>query len=165
MTIHCNNYNSLFERTPLSMVLHITLIALFVSISIHILVLVLYLLKKTNLYIILFLATAFSNIFIGMILSVLAFRKPELVRNINMQLFVWHISGYVSVFMLGIKVSILCKILKRRANPDMYHVNYFGKKVFNEKFVKKSELNAILLSMPFFLFSGAYFVVKLIRSL
>lgn len=75
----------------------------------------------------------------------------------------WLGSGFIMVMMVGIKVKIFIDIYKRSKNPDKYHFNYFGKKVYNASVTKPKEVGIFVITIPLFLFSGSYFIAKLIN--
>ncbi|HOW82251.1 MAG TPA: hypothetical protein PK573_06815 [Spirochaetota bacterium] len=143
------------------MIVDALLLLLLMSFSIHILILIFYLLSKTRALFIWFLATAFSNFIIGMILTVVAIRNPERIRTMNLEFISWVLSGFISLFMLSIKIYLATRIYRRRRDPSSYHYSYFGKKVYNVATVKNYEVAIFILSMPFFLICGAYFLAKL----
>ena len=97
------------------------------------------------------------------LLAILAFKQPELIQNIDLNFLIFVVSGLIFFGLFALKISIFIKILRRSKDPDNYHLNFFGKKVYSLKIIKKSEYNAFLGSMPFFLVIGAYFIVKLIQ--
>lgn len=143
------------------MIFDILFLLLLMSFSVHLLAIIFYFINKSKRLFFTFLGTAFSNIIIGMVLTVLAFNNPATVINMNHDLILWVISGFVAIVMLMVKIYIFVKIYRRKNDPDMYHLNYFGKKVYNVELVKKWELATLILTMPFFLIFGAYFITKL----
>ncbi|HOO70927.1 MAG TPA: hypothetical protein PK926_04120 [Spirochaetota bacterium] len=143
------------------MIVDALLVLLLISFTVHIMILIFYLLSKKGVFFVWFLATAFSNFVIGMILTVVAIKNPGRIRSMNLELILWILSGFISSFMLLIKVSIFFKIYRRRKDPSAYDYNYFGKKVFKVNTVKNYEVAILILSMPFFLIFGAYFIAKM----
>lgn len=135
---------------------------LIMAFIVHILIIAFYFATKSVRLFYSFLATAFLNIILGMVIAVVAFRNPGSVRNLNLGYIFWIISGFLFVIMLVIQLYIIVKIFRRKNDPTMYHLNYFGKKVYHTEVVKKQELAAIYLSIPFFLIFGAYFISKTI---
>jgi hypothetical protein len=143
------------------MIVDALLLLLLISFSVHLLILIFYILSKSRTLFVWFLATAFSNFAIGMILTVVAINNPERIRAMNMEFILWILSGFISLFTLMIKAFLFLRIFKRRRDPASYHYNYFGKKVFDVNIVKNHEVAILILSMPFFLIFGAYFIAKL----
>ena len=80
-----------------------------------------------------------------------------------MKTILWVISGFITILILTLKIFIFRRIYKRTKDPNYYHVNFFGKKVYEKKIVKQYEFLTLILSMPFFLMIGAYFVALLIN--
>ena len=95
-------------------------------------------------------------------LAIFALQQPEYIRNLDIKFIMWILSGFIMVIMLAIKITIFRNINKRMKDPEFYHLNYFGKKVYEEGIVKKSEFLGFMVTLPFFLFLGAYFVAKLV---
>ena len=139
----------------------ILFLLLMMSFTVHLLILVFYFINKSKKLFILFISTAFSNIIIGMILTVVAFQNPSNVKNMNLSMILWVLSGFVALIMLCIKIYIFRNIFKRWNDPEMYHHNYFGKKVYHLEIVKKWELATIILTIPIFVIFGAYFISKM----
>jgi hypothetical protein len=142
------------------MIVDVLLLLLLMSFTIHLLILIFYLLNKTKTLFIWFISTSFSNIIIGMILTVVALQDPDKIRKMNLDFVFWVLSGFISLFMLSVKAFIFRKIYKRLKDPNSFHYNYFGKKVYNINIVKYYEIAILILSMPFFLIFGAYFIAK-----
>ncbi len=145
------------------MLLYILLCLLLISISIHVRYIIVYIQKRQKKYFNLFLATALSNTIIALTLSIAAFFNPDQIRRLNLQFIIWLVSGVIAIALLIFKVVIFIRIYKRMKNPENYHKNFFGKKVYHSSVVKQNEYGALLLSMPFFLIAGAYFVARLIN--
>lgn len=143
------------------MVIDILLLLLSMTFIVHLLILVFYLLNKTNVLFIWFITTAFANIIIGMILAVVALKNPERIKIMNLDFIFWVLSGFISTAMLLLKSYIFFNVYKRSRDPKAFHYNLFGKKVYNISLVKYYEIAILILSMPFFLIFGAYFIAKL----
>jgi hypothetical protein len=135
----------------------------FLSFTAHILIVVFYVINKSKKLFNAFLVTAFTNVSIGMVLSIFALNQPEKIRNIDIKLILWIISGFIMFLMLVLKIAFFRRIYLRTKDPECYHFNYFGKKVYNKGLVKQYEYFTLLLSMPFFLILGAYFIARLIN--
>ena len=140
-----------------------TLLVLIISVFFHIAFIILYLIQKKKSWFYLFLITAITNIIPAIILIIIVFNNPNVINSIKIAHLFWLFSGFLMVFFLGLKVSIFINIYKKSKNEENYHLNYFGKKVYNEKLVTKLEYNFLMLSIPFFVLSGAYFIVRLIK--
>ncbi len=141
----------------------ILLVVLFVSFFIHIVFLAHYLTIKEKKFLVRFIVTAIINVLLMTLLSIVAFKYPHEIRKINIRLLLWALSGLIFFFLLGLKIVIFMRIYRRSKDPEYYHLNYFGKKVYNDGIIKKSEFLIMMASTPFFLFLGAYFVAKIIN--
>ncbi len=97
------------------------------------------------------------------LVSIIAFRNPAVIKNINIGLILWVISGFLNIILISVQVTIVVKIIKRSKDPAYYDLSFFGKKVYKPEIVKKSELAAMFLSMPLFLLVGSYFTARLIN--
>jgi hypothetical protein len=102
---------------------------------------------------------------LAMALMIISLSKPELIRQLNIKYFFWLLSGFVSLLLLGIKIAIFRNIYKRSRDPQWYHFNHFGKKVFEKGIVKQGEFLGIFGTLPFFLFIGAFFVSRLLNMI
>jgi hypothetical protein len=145
------------------MVIVINLCILVISIALHLYFLIQYILEKESKYLKGFVNTAISNIALAGILTVVAVFRPDYIRTINLSLILWLMSGILMVAMLSLKIRIVMSIYRRSKDPANYHYNYFGKKVTHENVVKQGEVIAFFATMPFFLFSGAYFIARLVN--
>ncbi len=147
------------------MIVTVLLLTLLASFFVHIVYLTLYVLIKENKFLKRFLLTFVINIALVTLLMIIALRKPEHVQRINIRLIAWLISGVVFFILLSLKIFILRKVYKRSRDPEYFHYNFFGRKVYNRGIIKKSEFFIVIGQMPFFLFMGAYFLGKLINIL
>lgn len=145
------------------MLLYILLLLLILSFAIHIVIIISYIQTRSAKRFRWFLITAGINAMLCVVLSLLAFMKPELVRAMKIDIFFWLASGFIMVILLKIKIYFFVKIYRRTKDPKNYHINYFGKKVYESTIIKQYEFAALLLSIPFFLLLGAYFVARLIN--
>ena len=89
--------------------------------------------------------------------------NPSLVRDIDVMFLLWLLSGGVMLILLGVKVMIFRTIYRRSQMPEHYHFNFFGKKVLHATVVKPIEVMVFMITIPFFLICGAYFVARLIN--
>jgi hypothetical protein len=144
------------------MVIYTLLFCLLTSFTFHILIIVLYIKNKDRIYLFWFLATVALNMAIAIGLIVLALSKPEMIRQLNLKFFFWLLSGFTTILLLCVKVVIFRNVYKRAQDPHWYHVNYFGKKVYEKGIVKQVEFLGVFLTLPFFLMIGAFFVSRLI---
>ena len=144
------------------MVIYTLLFCLLTSFTFHILIIVMYIKNKDKIYLFWFLATVGLNMGIAIALIVLALTKPHLIRQLNLKYFFWLLSGFITILLLCIKIAIFRNVYKRAQDPEWYHVNYFGKKVYEKGVVKQVEFLGVFLSLPFFLMIGAFFVSRLI---
>ncbi len=132
------------------------------SIAIHIRYMVGYVSSKSNSHFRGFIVTTFTNIVCAMVMTVIVFNNPGVIGRLNIDLFFILEGGFVFIVLLLIKIRIGIQIIRRTRDPEYYHLNYFGKKIYEGPVVKKGELAFYFLSMPFTLIAGAFFVTKLI---
>ncbi|TFH42238.1 MAG: hypothetical protein E4G96_03850 [Chrysiogenales bacterium] len=144
------------------MIIYILFFCLISSFTLHIIIIVLYIKIKDNKYFYWFIATVVLNMTIAGLLIVVTLSKPELIRELNLKMFFWLLSGFVTFLLLGIKILIFRNIYRRSKNPKWYHVNYFGKKVYEKGIVKQIEFLGVFFILPFFLIIGAFFVSRFI---
>ena len=145
------------------MFIYILLISLSFSFCLQILVIIQYLSTKSESYYRIFLGTFVINTILMVVTSILMFRTPVHFYNLDVNLLLWIISGFVLIGLLFLKLAILIRILKRAKDPAFYSINFFGKKVYEKGIVRQSEFVTVFLSMPFFLIIGSYFIAKLIN--
>lgn len=137
------------------------LVALQLSIFIHALFIGSYLSEKSDRSFRGFLVTTVSNFLIGMIMLIMMMKTPDIVRKFSFKPMMVLESGLVFFSLLFVKVRITIRIIRRALSPDSYDINFFGKKVYKPGIVKKSELAIYYLTMPFTLFTGAYFLANM----
>jgi hypothetical protein len=137
------------------------LVALQLSIFIHALFIGAYLSEKSDRSFRGFLVTTVSNFLIGMVMLIMMVQTPEIVRKFSFKPMMVLESGLVFFLLLFVKIRITIRIIKRFMNPEYYDLNFFGKKVYKPGVVKKSELAIYYLTMPFTLFTGAYFLANM----
>jgi len=145
------------------MYINILLISLSFSFCLQIFVIIQYLSTKAERYYRIFLGTFIINTVLMVITSIFMFKHPVYFFNLNIKFLVWIISGFVFFILLLLKISILIRIIKRSKDPAFYSINFFGKKVYEKGIIKQSEFVTVILSMPFFLIVGAYFVARLLN--
>ncbi len=143
------------------MIVTLLLITLSFSFCFQFLVIILYVSNRTEIYFKLFLGTFITNTLLMIILSIAAIRTPEEVMRVDITLVVWLLSGFVMIFILFMKINIFVKIFRRTKDPQLYEINYFGKKVYKKGIIKQSEFVTFILAIPFFLLAGAYFIARL----
>lgn len=147
------------------MLIFIILITLSFSFCLQILVIIQYLLTKSENYYRIFLGTFIINTFLMVISSVAILRDSSTIAKIDIKSILWIISGFVLIFILFVKVTTIIKIYKRSKDPQFFSINFFGKKVYEKGIVKPHEFLTLILTMPFFLMVGSYFVARLINLL
>jgi hypothetical protein len=145
------------------MVIYGLLLLLLASFTFHIIIIVLYIKSRNSIYFYWFIATVAINLSVALPLSILALSKPYLIRELKLKYFFWLLSGFLAVLMLIIKMIIFRNIYKRTKDPNWFHVNYFGKKVYEKGIVKQVEFLGIFFTLPFFLLFGAYFISRLVN--
>ncbi len=144
------------------MIIYILFFCLLFSFTFHIIIIVLYIKTRDNKFFYWFIATVILNMLIAGLLIVVTLSKPQLIRELNLKMFFWLLSGFFTFLLLGIKMLIFRNIYLRSKNPKWYHVNYFGKKVYEKGIVKQIEFLGVFSTLPFFLIIGAFFVSRLI---
>ncbi len=145
----------------------IILIALVMSIQtsllVHIHSMIGYISTKNMKFFKRFMVTSVSNTLVGITLAIFVVLDREIVKLIRMDMILVLESGLIFFYMLFIKITIVTRILRRMRNPENYHLSYFGKKVYEKRVVDPREIMTFFVSLPFTLFAGAYFVVRLIN--
>ena len=131
-----------------------------ISIFIHIQFITSYIINKTDGSFKGFLVTTFTNFLIGMAMLIVMMDTPDIVGRFKLEPMMVLESGLIFCFLLFIKIRITARVLKRVKSPDYYDISFFGKKVYRLDVVKKSELAIYILTMPFTLVTGAYFLVN-----
>lgn len=145
------------------MILILLLLLLAVSVSIHIYFLVRYIRSHDEWHLWGYINTTVINVFLaGVSILILVFR-PEKIRTLDTALMMWIMSGAMMTLVLIFQVSIVTRILQRSKLPEYYHYNFFGKKILDAKVVKPMEVALFIVSMPFFVISGAYFAARFIK--
>ena len=145
------------------MYLNIVILILILSVSIHGASIVYYFLNRTNRVFIVFIGTFITNLISFGLLFYYFYKNPVNLKEINLLLYFWLLSGLTSIILLSIKINIVRKIIIRRKDKNMYHLNYFGKKVYHGEIVLKKELTIFIAITPFFLLTGAFFVAVIIN--
>ena len=145
------------------MIVSFLLIALFLSFMGHIAALITYVTKKSESSLKTFINTTLSNVILAGTCIVVFLTKPHLLRNINLIVLTWIMSGLIMLVTLSIKIKIFVTIYRRMKDPSNYHLNFFGKRVLHATAVKKIEIAIFFGTIPFFLLSGSYFMARLIN--
>ena len=147
------------------MIISSLLIALSFSFCFQIAIIILYLSSKRDLYYKTFLGTFIINTILMVITSTIALTSPLSIQRINVKFILWVISGLISIVLLLLQSTILVRIYMRSKDPDFFDINFFGKKVFRKGIIKQSEFLTFILTIPFFLMVGSYFVARLVNLL
>lgn len=145
------------------MVITSLLIALSFSFCFQIAVIILYLSSKRDLYYKTFLGTFIINTILMVITSTIALTSPSSIQKINVKFVLWVISGLITLVLLFLQVTILVRVYIRSKDPDFFDINFFGKKVFRKGIIKQSEFLTFILTIPFFLMVGSYFVARFVN--
>lgn len=133
------------------------------SLSLHGASIIFYVLNKSKLSFIIYLGTLVVNLAAMMMLLLYIFKNPAFLSKINFLLYGWILSGLISGMLLFIKIKIIIKIIQRSMDKNNYHLNFFGKRVYNNKLVLKKEFNTLIISGPIFVITGAFFMVILMK--
>ena len=110
------------------------------------------------------LITGFAIFSIGLLTLIILMNTSDVVKKFKMEKMMVLESGLIFFFLLYIKGRITVRTIKRANDPDFYDISFFGKKVYRPNVVKKSELAIFLLTMPFTLICGAYFIANIFFS-
>jgi hypothetical protein len=138
-------------------------IALQTSIFIHIYCLVGYISSKNMAYFRYFMITVVTNVFISIIIAFIVAMDPRMLKGIKLDV-VWFLeAGLVFVYMMAVKIRITYVIIRRLKDPVNYHLNHFGRKIYNTSIVNFQEVMTYFVTFPFTLMAGAYFVVRMMR--
>jgi len=107
------------------------------------------------------LITGFTVFLIGLSALIILMNTSDVVRKFKMEKMMVLESGLIFFFLLYVKGRITIDTIKRARSPEFYDISFFGKKVYRPNIVKKSELAIFLLTMPFTLICGAYFIANI----
>ena len=139
------------------------MLLLLIAIVVHIYFFIKFIQTRVEKYLWRFLTTAGVNVVIAGAAIVIAINKPDEIRQIQIPMLLWFMSGVMMFLMLALQTSIFLRVYRRAKLPENYHYNYFGKKVRHPSTVKPTEVVMFFSSMPLLVLSGAYFVAKIIR--
>jgi hypothetical protein len=139
-------------------------IVLFIPFVINILILIIYIVTKKLIYRRRFILTAFIAFVIQGIVILLSL-LPAFFEIISYRILFWLLSGYFTIISVGIKILIFSQVYKRYQDPQNFHYNFFGKKVIHSGFMTKKEMVIFFLSVPIFLFAGAFFIARMINMI
>jgi len=145
------------------MIITFLLLALFLSFLGHIAALVTYVTKRSEGSLKTFINTTLSNVILAGTCIVVFITKPHLLKDLNLVMLSWIMSGFVMFVTLFIKIKIFITVYRRAKDPSNYHLNFFGKRVLHSTVVKKMEMAMFFGTIPFFLLSGSYFMARLIN--
>ncbi|MBN1497339.1 MAG: hypothetical protein JXA07_11255 [Spirochaetes bacterium] len=145
------------------MIIIILFLVLFVSLALHLSYLVRYIQTRNQELLQKYILTTICNVFLSGALIFVALYKPDQIQRIKFPLMMWLLNGFIMVLMFLSQMVIARRIYQRSKMPENYHYNFFGKKVLHPGVVKPTEVAAFFASIPLFLFTGAYFIAKLIR--
>lgn len=144
------------------MIIYLLFFCLLTSFTCHIVIIVLYVKSRDNRFFYWFIATVALNMTIAGALIIVTLTKPELIRTLNLKMFFFLLSGFMTFLLLAIKITIFRNVYLRSKDPKWYHISFFGKKVYEKGIVKQVEFLGIFGTLPFFLVVGAFFVSRLI---
>ena len=146
-----------------SIIFIVLIVILQTSVLIHIHSMIGYISTKNNKYFTRFIITALSNTGVGIVIAIFVMLDTTVLNGLKLDVMLILESGLIFFYMIFIKVTIIVNIVKRIKKPENYHLNYFGKKVYEKKIVDPKELATFYLTLPLTLFAGAYFFVKIFR--
>lgn len=145
------------------MLITLLLITLAFAFCFQFLLIALYLSSKSENYFKSLLGTFIINTVLMVLISIVAITNPLDVYSINLKFIMWIVSGIILFFIIVLKLNIAIRIYRRSKDPAFYSINFFGKKVYEPGVVKGKEILAVIVSFPFFLIIGSYFVARLIN--
>ena len=135
----------------------------FIPFALNVLVLILYFYTGKIIFRKRFLFTAFASFgLLGGVILVSSF-IPSLYNYIDFRFLFWVLSGYFMIVSVIIKILIFRRVYVRYQDPENFHYNYFGKKVMHAGYLTNKEMMYFMITIPVFLFAGAYFVARLIN--
>jgi hypothetical protein len=138
-------------------------IALQTSIFIHIYCLVGYISTKTMDYFRYFMITVATNVVTSIVIAMIVAMDPGILKGIKLDA-VWFLeAGLIFIYFMAVKIRITWVIIRRLKDPANYHLNHFGKKIYNTTIVNFQEVMTYFVTFPFTLMAGAYFFVRIIR--
>lgn len=140
----------------------VLIILIQVSVFVQILFIATYLKSKSRFSFIGFLFTTIANLVIIVIMLVMLAQIPGLINSVELEELLFIESALVFIFLSIIKIRISLRIFVRSKDPEYFDTNFFGKKVYKTKIISKGEVAAFILATPVTMFSGAYFIVKLL---
>ncbi len=135
----------------------------FIPFAINIFVLIQYIYTKKVIYRKIFFSTAFIGFTVLGGLIFISILIPVLFNTLKFSLLFWILSGYLLIVSLCVKIMIFRRIYKRYQDPRNFHYNFFGKKVIHSGFMTDREMKNFFVTIPLFLFAGAYFIARLIN--
>jgi hypothetical protein len=141
----------------------ILFLVLFVSLAIHLIYLTRYIQSRKPELLQKYILTTITNVVLSGALIFVALYKPDQIQRIKFPLLMWLLNGFIMMIMFISQMVIARRIYQRSKMPENYHYNFFGKKVLHPGVVKPAEIAGFFASIPLFLFTGAYFIAKLIR--
>jgi hypothetical protein len=133
------------------------------SFSFHAAAIIIYFINKSKTSFIIYLGTLVVNLSTMIMLLLYMFKNPGFFHQLNLMLYAWIFSGFTSGMLLFIKIKIFLKFMKRRRDKNMYHLNFFGKRIYHGELFTKIEFNTLIISAPIFVITGAFFMVILMR--
>ena len=114
------------------------------------------------------MASGILNMMLAMGLAVFFLLFPEKIQlkfEFQTQTLKIAGAGFFSIITLLIQLVILINIYRKSKNPENYHLNFFGKKVYHNGLAKPEEVTVFFACVPCFLFSGAYLAAKIINNI
>ena len=135
----------------------------FIPFVINIFVLILYCYTKKLIYRKRFFLTAFISFALLGIVSLSSLYILPLYNILDFSLLFWILSGYLMIVSVCIKIMIFRRVYLRYQDPQNFHYNFFGKKVIHSGFLTNKEMKNFFVTIPLFLFAGAYFIARLIN--
>jgi len=132
-----------------------------ISLIAHIYFLVYYFLSKKYKLFKWIITTAISNSLYACGISLLVIFNLGMHENLDFDFLLWLQSGIIMIIMICIKSFLLWNIYLRYKHSENYRYNYFGKKILHSTVNNSNEIYIFLITSPFFLFGGAYFLARL----
>ncbi len=138
-------------------------IIFFIPFTLNIFILIQYIFTKKLIYRKRFLFTAFISFGLLGVVKLFSLFIPLLNKTLDFTLLFWILSGYLMIISVLIKILIFRSVYLRYQDPKNFYYNFFGKKVMHSGYLTNKEMKYFFITIPLFLFAGAYFVAKLVN--
>ena len=122
-----------------------------------------YFLNKKQIYRKLFKFIIYFVVIYAIFIYYQLYANQSLMDKFDLKLSIWFLCGFIMACAIYIKIKIIRTIFMRRKNSEFVRYNVLGGKVVNQSYVSQEEFKLFLLTIPFFLLPGSYFVARIIN--